>query len=160
MNLQSSAVNEILVVVGHDATATTAVAGEFGVATVHNPDYASGEMISSLKKAVETLPSNRSAVLVVLGDQPMVEPETIDQLIFAYWRGEGDIIAPSYRGKRGNPVVIGRKYFEQLLKLPPGVAPRELLKRYPDSLYLVEVQDQSVLLDLDSPAQYERLRPK
>jgi molybdenum cofactor cytidylyltransferase len=159
-NLQASAVYETLVVTGDQAEAVSAIAAEANLPTIHNPDYASGEMLSSLQTALRTLPANRSAVLVVLADQPMVTAETIDHVLEAYWKGEHEIIAPSYEGKRGNPVLIGRPYFDELLKLPTGSAPRELLRRYAEAIQLVNVATNSVLLDLDSPAQYERWRPK
>ncbi len=159
-NLQASAVIEILVVVGHEAEAVRGITAEAGVPTLTNPHYASGELLSSLKVAIRALPANRSAVLVVLADQPLVEPETIDILLSAYWQGSGQIIAPAYRGQRGNPVLIDRGYFEELLGLPEGGAPRELLKRHPEAVKLVDVSSESILIDLDSAVQYERWRPK
>lgn len=158
-NLKASAINEILVVSGHDALAVEAIASNANVPTIHNPNYASGEMLSSLQLAVRDLPENRAAVLVVLADQPLVEPETIDQLLFAFWQGSGEIVAPAYQGQRGNPVLIGRQFFGELLKLPAGSAPRELLKRHPEAIRLVDVSTRSILVDLDSPSHYERWRP-
>jgi molybdenum cofactor cytidylyltransferase len=93
----------------------------------------------------------------MLGDQPMVEPEEIDQLLVAFWQGQGEIVAPVFEGKRGNPVLIGRSHFAALLALPPGDAPRTLLQQHP--VYLVEMATDSVLRDLDKPEQYDRERP-
>lgn len=159
-NLKASAVNEILVVTGHDALAVEAIASEAKVPTIHNSNYTAGEMLSSLQMALRDLPENRAAVLVVLADQPLVEPETIDQLLFAYWQGSGGIVAPAYRGQRGNPVLIDRSFFDELLELPAGSAPRDLLNRHPAAIRLVGVSTRSILVDLDSPALYERWRPK
>jgi len=108
---------------------------------------------------VRHLPSNCTAVLVMLADQPMVEPETVDRILAAYWQGRGDLIAPEFVGQRGNPVLIGRAYFEELLALPPGDAPRTLLKRHADKLHLLTVPTDTVLRDLDDPQQYEQERP-
>lgn len=159
-NLKASAASEILVVTGHDALAVEAIAAEAKVPTIHNPNYAGGEMLSSLQVALRNLPENRAAVLVVLADQPLVESETIDQLLFAYWQGGSEIVAPSYQGQRGNPVLIGRPFFDELLALPTGSAPRDLLKRHPAAIRLIDVPARSILVDLDSPAHYERWRPK
>ena len=71
----------------------------------------------------------------------------------------GALVAPSYDGQRGNPVLIGRAHFEELLSLPPGAAPRALLKRHPADLHLEPVDDPAVLRDLDRPEQYQRWRP-
>jgi len=157
-NLQESAVHDILVVSGYRAQQIEAIAQEAGVSTVHNPDYARGEMLSSLQTAVAGLPANCTAVLVMLADQPMVGPLVIDQLLAAYWRGDETLIAPVYGGKRGNPVLISRQHFSELSALPPGSAPRELLKRHP--VHLVALNSDSVLQDLDSPQDYDRHRPE
>lgn len=156
-NIQESAVFDTIVVTGAEAESVTAIAGDLGVPTLLNENFASGEMLSSLQKAVGRLPEKIEAVLVMLGDQPLVGPDTIDQILVAYWQGKGEIIAPQYRSQRGNPVLIGRRYFNDLLSLPPGGAPRDLLKRNP--VYLVPVETKSVLLDIDDPRDYDQLQP-
>jgi molybdenum cofactor cytidylyltransferase len=156
-NVQESAVFDSLVVMGAQAEAVAGIAGERGVPVLFNERYATGEMLSSLQTAVAGLPDEIDAVLVVLGDQPLVGPAIIDQILTAYWQGKGDIIAPQYRSRRGNPVLIGRRYFEELLSIPRGGAPRDLLRKYP--VYQVEVDSQAVLLDIDNPADYQDLRP-
>jgi molybdenum cofactor cytidylyltransferase len=158
-NVQGSAVHDILVVSGHRAEAVEAIAKAAGVQVIHNRRYAAGEMLSSLQTAVRALPATISAVLVMLADQPMVEPATIDHLLKAYWQGRGELIAPVYEGQRGNPVLISRSYFAELLALPPGAAPRDLLKAHQAELYLVPVASDTILRDLDRPEEYERWRP-
>jgi len=157
--LQQSDVHDTLVVYGHEAAAVKEIAAAAGVPGVYNPDYAQGEMLSSLKTGVRHLPANCAAILVMLADQPMIEPEIINQLLQAYWRGEGELIAPTYEGQRGNPVLIGRDYFAELLELPPDSAPRLLLRRHQADLRLVPVSSDSVLRDLDQFEEYQHWRP-
>lgn len=158
-NLKSSATHDILVVSGHEAAAIEAIAAAEGVPCLYNPSYESGEMLSSLKRALQHLPGDRSAVLVMLADQPMIPPETIDRLLHAYWQGYGQLLAPEFNGVRGNPVLIGRAHFAELLELPPGAAPRALLERHQASLHLLPVQTDAILRDLDRPEDYRRWRP-
>jgi molybdenum cofactor cytidylyltransferase len=158
-NLQASAVHNITVVVGHEAEPVAGVAAAAGVSIIYNPDYAAGEMLSSLKAAIRKVPAGCAAVLVVLADQPMVRPETIDLLLAAYWQGQGELIAPFFAGRRGNPVLIGRPYFDELLNLPLGGAPRDLLRKHPAEVIRVPVETPSILHDLDDPDEYERWRP-
>jgi molybdenum cofactor cytidylyltransferase len=155
-NALAGSVHDVIVVTGHEAAAITAVAQAAGVNTVYNPHYATGEMLSSLKMAVAHLPASIQAVLVMLADQPLVGPDIIDQLLSAYWRGEGDLIAPTFGGQRGNPVLIGRAYFGELLALPDGAAPRDLLRRHQNRLHLVPVSSEAILIDLDRPEDYEQ----
>ena len=156
-NVQNALAHDLLVVTGHEVDEVKAVAQAEGVNTMHNPDFADGEMLSSLQTAVSSFDEWVTAVLVMLADQPMVEPETIDQLLVTFWQGKGDIVAPQFQGQRGNPVLIGATHFDELLSLPHGDAPRTLLKRHP--VTLVEVDTDSVLMDLDTMAEYGRYRP-
>ncbi|MCB8987368.1 MAG: putative selenium-dependent hydroxylase accessory protein YqeC [Ardenticatenaceae bacterium] len=153
---RATAVTQVLVVSGHEAAAVAAVAQAEGVAVVHNPDYAAGEMLSSLQTAVRTLPAHVGAVLVLLADQPLVTPEVIDRLLAAYEQETYGLIAPTYEGQRGNPVLIDRRYFAELLALPAGAAPRYLLRRHPEDVRLLPVDAPGVVIDLDDPQAYER----
>ena len=149
-----------MVITGHEAEKVKFEAVSAGVRAIHNAQYASGEMLSSLQTAVHHLPELTTAVLVMLADQPMVEPEIIDQLLFAYWQGDGDLIAPTYAGRRGNPVLINRRYFPDLLALPNSAAPRDLLRQHQDKLHLLPVDSNSILHDIDDPQDYGRWQPK
>lgn len=160
--VSQSLVHEIIVVTGHEADAIGAEVGRFAgwpqPRLVHNPDYREGEMLSSLQTAIRQLDEGVTAVLVILADQPMVTSAIYDQLLAAFWQGKGELIAPTFNGQRGNPVLIGRRYFAELLRLPVGAAPRALLQAYPHALYRLPVATDSVICDLDTPEEYERLR--
>lgn len=156
-NVGGSAVYDLLVVLGHEAAAVGAVAQAEGVPTVTNEMYAVGEMLSSLQVAVSRLDPQIAAVLVVLADQPMVEAQSINQLLQAYWKGLGAIIAPEYQGQRGNPVLIDRRHFAELMALPVGSAPRDLLRRH--KVQIVAVDAPSVIQDIDRLQDYEKYKP-
>lgn len=159
-NVKASRVRQMIVVTGYRATEVAAIARRAGAVVVHNDDYEAGEMLSSLQLAVTYLPADCQAVLVMLADQPLVEPQIIDELLEAFRQGRGQLIAPAFQGRRGNPVLIGRAYFDELLALPRGAAPRHLLQRHRQALHLVPVDSQSVLVDIDRPADYEQHRPR
>lgn len=158
-NMKASAVTDILVVTGHERQKAAAIAGDLAVRALHNDSYAKG-MLTSAQAAVRHLPAATEAALVVLGDQPMVGPAIIDALLQAYAGSPRGLIAPVYRGRRGNPVLIDRRYFAELLALPPEAAPRALLQRHAGDIHYVEFDDDAILHDLDRPEDYERLRPR
>lgn len=162
--VSQSLVHEIIVVTGHEAEAIGAEVRRFDEwpqpRLIHNPDYREGEMLSSLQTATRQLDEDVTAVFVILADQPMVASAIYDQLLCAFWQGDGDLIAPMFNGQRGNPVLIGRRYFVELLQLPVGAAPRALLQAHTDTLYRLPVDTDAVICDLDTPEEYERLREK
>ena len=162
-NVRASAVHDVMVVTGHERDEVEAVVGQpqpaqEGTHIIHNNDYANG-MLSSVQAAVRALPPATDAILVVLGDQPMVEPPTIDRLLMAYAAAPAGFVAPTYDGRRGNPVLIARRHFAELLALPPDAAPRVLLARHAHDVLAVAVDNDAVLHDLDRPEEYARFRP-
>jgi molybdenum cofactor cytidylyltransferase len=164
VQVSQSLVHDIVIVTGHEATVVTEEARRFTgpvlPTIIYNPHYHSGEMLSSLQQAVQGVRKGVTAVLVILADQPMVEATTYDQILAAFWQGKGQIIVPVCNGRRGNPVLIGQPYFAELLRLPVGAAPRALLQAHPDVVHLLPVTTDSVLCDLDTPEEYERLHPQ
>jgi len=157
-NVEASVAHDLVVVTGHERERIVPLAAMAGVATVHNHDYAQG-MLSSVQVAVRALPAASEAILVVLGDQPMVAPASINRLLTAYAGSAAGLVAPVYNGRRGNPVLIDRRYFDELLALPPDDAPRALLGRHANDLLAVPVDDEAILYDLDRPEDYDRWRP-
>ncbi|GIL11865.1 MAG: MoeA-like protein [Chloroflexota bacterium] len=147
-------VQRITVVTGHKSAEVRPLALRMGAEVVYNPDYASGEMLSSLKVGLRALPPHVSAALVVLGDQPRIQARVIAQVLTAYAEGAGDIIAPSYQMRRGHPILIDRRYWQDILNLPPDGAPRDAIDKYKDRIGYVNVNTDSVLRDIDTPQDY------
>ncbi len=155
-NVSASGVSSIVVIVGHESEQSIPLAEKYGQVVI-NKDYTKG-MLSSVQASIRALPDDIEAALVVLGDQPLVTPAIIDQLLAEYAANPRGLVAPTYHGQRGNPVIIDRRHFAELLALPPEAAPRALLQRHSDDLLLVEVESDAILHDLDRPEDYERLR--
>lgn len=151
-------VDHIAVITGHRSAEVAQKVAPYEVETVHNPDYATGEMLSSVKAGLESLPAHISAAMVVLGDQPRIQPRTVQQVMSAYALGDGDIVAPSYQMRRGHPILIDRKYWRELLALPVDGAPRDVINAHKDAIAYVVVDTDSVLRDVDTPEAYREER--
>ncbi|NDJ62578.1 MAG: putative selenium-dependent hydroxylase accessory protein YqeC [Chloroflexi bacterium] len=148
-------VDQVVVVTGHRATEVAEIAARWGVNVAHNPNYATGEMLSSLKTGLHALPAQMGAALLVLGDQPRIQPQVIGQVIAAYTEGEGSIVAPSYQMQRGHPILIDRRYWPEIMALPKDSAPREVINRHAGEIAYVTVDTDSVLRDVDTPQDYQ-----
>lgn len=156
--LRNARIDDVVVVTGHAATQVRAAALREGVRCVHNADYRSGEMLSSLQAGLQALGPDIAACLVVLGDQPQIEPRVISDLLAAYAEGKGDIVAPSFGRRRGHPYLIDRAYWPELLELSAENAPRDVLNRHGDVTAYVDVPTDSILRDIDTPEDYARER--
>ncbi len=154
---QESDAAEVLVVTGHQRQAVEGALAGLGVPTVHNPDYEQG-LSTSLKAGLAALPAAIDGVVVLLGDMPRVAPGVIDKLIAAFDPLEGRAICqPSWRGKRGNPVLFARRFFAELQGLGGDVGAKPLLADYPELVCEVPVDDEAVLSDVDTPEAYRAL---
>ncbi len=151
-------VDHIVVVTGPYRAEVESRAAALGVSTVFNPDYAEGEMLSSLKTGLAALPPQVAGALVVLGDQPRIQPRIVNQVMMAYAEGKGGLVAPSYEMKRGHPILIDRRYWAELQALPIDGSLRTLLQAHADEIAYVNVDTDSVLRDVDTPDDYAQER--
>ncbi len=127
---------------------------------IHNPRYAQGEMLSSLQAGLDALQESQcDACLVALGDQPGTEQGVISAVLDAYAQGRGRIVAPTFLGQRGHPVLFDRVFWEALRALPQGAAPRDVLRAYPDEVCELPVETPAVLQDIDTPEDYRKAKP-
>ena len=151
-------VDYITVVTGGHATEVKQKAEKMGVETTYNPLYRTGEMLSSLQAGLEALPDHVAATLVVLGDQPRIQPRVVNQVMMAYAEGTGKIIAPSYQKRRGHPILIDRRYWQEILSLPRDGSLRDVINTHADEITYVNVDTDSVLRDVDTPDDYSQER--
>ena len=145
-------IDPVIVVTGRDAPEVSAAVAELPVRRVHNPDFASGEMLSSVKAGLSALPEALAAAFIQPADMPCVPPALIGELAAAHEPGWN--VAPRCQGRRGHPVLLDRAYWGAMLALPADARPRAALRGA--RLRLVDVEDAGVLLDLDTRAAYER----
>ena len=133
----------------------------YPVHLVYNADYAQG-MGTSLRAGARALVEPEAgnadwdAVVIGLGDQPALAPATIRRLLEQYRVDPRPIVAPVYHGQRGHPVILDRSYAAHLETLDGDVGCRSLLAAAPQAVHEVDVDDPGVVLDIDTPEQYER----
>jgi molybdenum cofactor cytidylyltransferase len=150
-SLTASQAKPVTVVTGHDYAAVEKVLPKKGFTLTHNPDYASG-LSSSLRRGLAALPENIDGVLVCLGDMPRVSPTVIDRLIAAFNPTEGRAICvPTWQGKRGNPVLFARRFFAEMQDIAGDTGARALIGEHAEVVCEVAMDDDAVLLDIDTP---------
>jgi len=150
-----ASIDQIIVVTGRDAALARAAVKDLNVRCVHNPDYETGEMLSSTKVGLRALPDGLAATFIQPADMPCVPQSAIGQLLAAHDAGWN--AAPSYKGRRGHPVLLDRAYWKAMLDLPAGAKPRAVIEAARERLRLVDVEDAGVLLDVDTRESYERV---
>ncbi len=153
----ASQASPLLVVTGHQRKKVEAALAGTEARFIFNPDYAQG-LSTSVKRGLAALPPEVDGVVVCLGDMPMVSAAVIDRLIAAFNPIEGRAICvPTRRGKRGNPVLLARRFFADLASLSGDVGARDLVAAHADEVAEVEMESDAVLTDIDTPQALARL---
>ena len=147
----ASRAGQVLVVTGHQAAEVEAALQGLAVTFVHNPDYAEG-LSTSVRAGIAALPASVDAAVICLSDMPRVGPALIDRLIEAFDPSSGALIVlPSHEGRRGNPVLWARRFFEDLKALEGDTGARQILARHGDGVVEVPVDDSAASFDVDTP---------
>lgn len=144
-----SPLDDVVTVLGHEADAVAERLDGLPLSTTYNSDYAWGQS-TSVRRGIEVAcESNWDAAVMLLGDMPFVSRTTIEKLVEAYLSGAGNIVAPRYDGRRGNPVLFDRLLFERLRSVSGDQGGRELVRDHPGSV-LLDTSDPGVVRDIDT----------
>jgi molybdenum cofactor cytidylyltransferase len=158
-NAVRSTLNELVVVLGHEAEAIRAQV-DFAAArarVVVNDRYREGQS-TSLHAGLAALSPETVAALFLLGDQPLIGPEIIDAILDAYASTGGPIVMPAYDGQRGNPVLFDCSLWPELGQIGGDQGARGVLRAHAREIVEVPVSGVHHTDDIDTPEDYERLR--
>ncbi len=145
----------VVAVVNNDDDWVARLADVSGAAVIIN-EKAESEQIDSLRLGIANLPDGYEALVVLPVDFPRVQQETVEKLLAEFERAPTGIINPAYRGQPGHPVLFSRDVASELLHpdLPHGA--RTVIEQHKDQARTFEVDDEGVLIDIDTPGDYQR----
>lgn len=156
---QKSGLADILVVTGGAREEVETLASEQNARIVHNSDFASGEMLSSIQCGLRALTHQTQGALIGLGDQPQVQEGSVRMVCEAFEETRSTLVVPSYQMRRGHPWLVARPFWDELLNLGSPKSPRDFLNARQDEIHYVNVDDPNILADLDTPDEYKKWRP-
>ncbi|HEX7419897.1 MAG TPA: NTP transferase domain-containing protein [Thermoanaerobaculia bacterium] len=146
-NLAQSKIDDVVVVLGANADEIRKLI-RFGRArVVMNPEFADG-MSTSIHAALRAIDAD--AAMIVLADQPFVSSRTIDALIDEVRRTGAKVMIPTFNGFRGNPVVIDRSLFAEMMEIRGDVGCRSIFGNH--EVTKLAVDDRGILMDIDTPS--------
>jgi molybdenum cofactor cytidylyltransferase len=154
-NVLASPIERAFVVTRNDDEAIRLALAGKPLTFVVNLDPAA-DMLSSIRCGVRSLPPDCIAAIVVLGDQPTIRAELVAGLIRTLQTAAAKIVVPSFRGRRGHPILVSAECFGEVLTQHDCVGLRGLLNAHPHDIATLEVDDPKVLTDMDSPDDYHR----
>lgn len=171
-SLLASSLDDVWVVSGYQSAQLKAqlatAAGSFH--WLENTDYTQG-LSTSLRCGLQALPSVVDAVMVVQADMPGLTTAHLELLLSAYRqqcpgdveneqseKHSAQIVAPFFQGRRGNPVIFPRLFFDDMQGVSGDQGARDIVKLNSDTLIRVAMPDDAVLVDVDTVDQLHQVR--
>jgi molybdenum cofactor cytidylyltransferase len=156
-------VESVLVVVGPGDKELAALAHKAKVAVLELPED-TAEMRDTIERGLAWLeqqfrPTMDDGWLLLPADHPCVDAQVVRQLLAMREKTpETSIVVPTFDGHRGHPVWIGWSHIAGIQAMPQGVGLNYYLRQMRDDIFEVPVAASSVLMDLDTPADYDRMK--
>lgn len=148
---------ETVIVTGHDANAVGAALADLPVTLVHNRDHQHGQP-TSVAAGVRALRKAVDAVMVILGDQPLLTVDDLRALVTAYQDLDGrSILIPEHDGKRGNPIVFAARHIPEVVHGGVRIGCRHLIETHGDAVARIAMASEAFTVDCDTPEDYRRL---
>ena len=151
--------SDIRAVTGYQADDLFPLLKRLGVQSIFN-EYFSDGMFSSVTTAVNSLEQTVGAFMLLPVDIPLVRKQTISDLLQEYRQNRGKIFYPCFRGERGHPPLISNCFRDEIVcwNGPGGL--RSLLEKYESEAVNVEIADENILFDIDTPDDYQKMLVK
>jgi molybdenum cofactor cytidylyltransferase len=158
--LLDSRVQELVVVIGHQETVVRSILEDLPLVIVRNRRYREGQM-TSVHRGMAALGTPCDGVLVCLSDQPLLDARDIERLVACFGHGcPTSVQVPTYLGRRGNPVILSWQHRATILAGGGKMDCRRMIANNPQLVTYVEMDNDHVVFDVDTPEDYERLRQR
>lgn len=146
--------NDLVIVTGHEHRLVAAALDDLPVTCIYNDEYQSGQASSVACGVRHHQNGSHAAVLIALGDMPLVRPELIAVLLRDHSSlpdATDRITLPVFDGRRGNPVIWGRGFFDELVALTGDAGGRIIFAENKNAVNSLGWPDDSIHLDIDTP---------
>lgn len=150
-------ISDVKVVVGFRAGEVVEAVKPLGVSIVFNSDFAQG-MYTSIQAGVRTLEPGVQAFFMLPVDIPLIAHTTVEKIVDCSRQCRYGVIYPVYNGKRGHPPLITTRYKDEIINGTCQEGLRGLLNLHEHEAFNMDVEDKTVLLDMDTPEDYHNLQ--
>lgn len=152
--------NILRVVIGAHAAEIRARVRLQNDALVVNENWEKGQL-SSLQAAIRSLPADKTdGMLVCLVDHPLISAQLVSRLVETFERDKNKIAIPTYRGKRGHPVIFPSASYAELLGVnedaPENIGARAVVRAHAADVVEVPVNEEGVIINLNDPETFRR----
>lgn len=160
--LLGGGVEHVLVILGPAGSGLASLAERAGAHVLSLPE-ATPDMRATVGHGLSWLegrfhPAADACWLLAPADHPTLKPDIVRQLLATHQaHPEASILIPTHHGRRGHPTLIAWKHVPGIQAMPPDLGLNVYLRQHPEETLEFPVDDPDILVDLDTPADYERL---
>jgi molybdenum cofactor cytidylyltransferase len=127
------------------------------LSVVANRDWQAG-MATSIKVGMAHVDQSFDAVVIILGDLPLLSAHIIDQILEAHRTSGKGICLPVREGRWGHPICLSRRYFDVLTKIEGDIGAREIVRENWSQVYQLNIPEDGCFLDVDTRQDMERVK--
>lgn len=155
--LRQAGLENIIVILGHNAEAMRQKIAHLPVTVLVNSDYQKGQL-SSLQVAVRHLLADEDCqgMLVHLVDHPYIHAGLVNLLLQRFETSGKAIVVPRFGAKRGHPVIFARSLFDELLNAPLDEGAKAVVNAHREQTLEVDTADEGITVDIDTPELYRQ----
>ena len=122
---------------------------------IYNSDYLKGQS-TSIVKGIENIDKSRKAVMLCLGDMPFITPNEYLKIMLTHIKlGGSEKITLPYNYTRGNPVILGEKYFTKIKKLNGDIGAKNIINSFEKNIIKVKLTSNNCFIDLNTEKDLE-----
>ncbi len=157
-NMLGSAIDEIIVVLGHDKSLIeNIIEKNKKIKFIYNDNYKTG-ISSSIKKGLNNISERTEAFFICLGDMPNVNQNIYNKLIKTRYNynkkiipeKKKEIFIPFFEKKEGNPVLFSKFMKEKILNIDGDFGAKKIIESNKNKILYVPIKSSGVVLDFDT----------
>ncbi len=156
--LLQTTLSEVIVIGGRDYPLLSKLLEPYPVKCFENKAYLEGQSTSMIK-GLSKIRTDAEGCFFFMGDQPLIDVENINLMIFSFKQSESQktIVAPVGKQGRGAPVLFGADWFEALKKIRGDQGGRSVIKEAGNHVIQHLVERASFFWDVDDEVLYQQV---
>ena len=160
-NLAAAGAQPILCVTGHRHEEIASVLTATPAQVIYNCAYTTADMLQSYQMGLAALQARDVAgAILALGDQPHIPIAVLRRIVQQAERTPTQIVIPSYNMRRGHPFYMPQRFWQEIIALAEDETLRTVVNCHNTEIVYVNVEDDAILRDMDTPEAYAALRSR
>ncbi|MDD2482003.1 MAG: molybdenum cofactor cytidylyltransferase [Lutispora sp.] len=112
---------------------------------------------TSVIEGIKNSDPNTKAYMFIVGDQPFITKDILEELISTWQKNQASIIVPRYDGKKGMPTIFPVNFKQELMNITGDAGGRSIIQGNLDKVIFIDFNNTIAGFDIDTPEDYEEI---